>query len=234
MVCTVITADKANRLYWLGRYVERVYISLNLLRRYYDKVIDGDIANLDEYYTFLGVDTFGKDFHSQDFQLAQLYDAENIYSIFSCLNIAKDNGITLRRDIKSESLCYIEASCSIIEQYAQTKESNITLLQLISDYMLAFFGSIDERVFNGTTRNLLKLGRLIENIDLHTRFHYPFFRIEEAFSTVKDVISRFSIDIDELALENLEALITEEKYKPENMEYRNELLVNLGKLVLMQ
>ena len=41
VMCYTIPANKANRLYWLGRYTERVYISLHLLRRYYDRMIDG-------------------------------------------------------------------------------------------------------------------------------------------------------------------------------------------------
>lgn len=32
----ILTATKANQLFWLGRYVERVYLSLHLMRRYYD------------------------------------------------------------------------------------------------------------------------------------------------------------------------------------------------------
>ena len=36
----LISATKANSLYWLGRYEERVYITLHLLRKCYDKMID--------------------------------------------------------------------------------------------------------------------------------------------------------------------------------------------------
>ena len=42
----LISATKANSLYWLGRYEERVYITLHLLRKCYDKMIDGE---LEEY-----------------------------------------------------------------------------------------------------------------------------------------------------------------------------------------
>lgn len=41
MTCYTISAMKANRLYWLGRYTERVYTSLHFLRRCYDRMIDG-------------------------------------------------------------------------------------------------------------------------------------------------------------------------------------------------
>ena len=45
MTCYTISATKANRLYWLGRYAERVYISLHLLRRYYDKMTEVSQVN---------------------------------------------------------------------------------------------------------------------------------------------------------------------------------------------
>ena len=45
----IISAAKANRLYWLGRYEERVYLTLHLLRKCYDKMIDG---TPEDYETF--------------------------------------------------------------------------------------------------------------------------------------------------------------------------------------
>ena len=50
VACTTISAVKANRLFWLGRYVERAYLNLHLLRRYYDRMIDGDPSMYEEYY----------------------------------------------------------------------------------------------------------------------------------------------------------------------------------------
>ena len=37
----VISATNANRLFWLGRYEERVHLTLHLLRKCYDAMIDG-------------------------------------------------------------------------------------------------------------------------------------------------------------------------------------------------
>ena len=42
---TVISATKANSFFWLGRYEERVYITLHLLRKCYDKMIDGELED---------------------------------------------------------------------------------------------------------------------------------------------------------------------------------------------
>ncbi|MFI3304377.1 MAG: alpha-E domain-containing protein [Rikenellaceae bacterium] len=233
MVCNVITADKANRLFWLGRYAERVYMSMHLLRYYYDKVIDGDIANLKEYYNCLGVNTIGQDEESEAFQISQLYDHSNICSIASSIDGANDNCIFLRRDIKSESLSYIQMARTVIDEHRANNEKNITLLQPVTDYMLAFFGSIDERVFDERIRNFLKVGRFVENIDLHIRFHYPFFRVEEVFLSLKEAIKRSGAIIDNVALQNLDELLTEDNYRPKDEVYRARVLGYLNRMVMI-
>ncbi|MFR9627383.1 MAG: alpha-E domain-containing protein [Rikenellaceae bacterium] len=234
MVCNVITADKANRLFWLGRYAERVYISLHLLRRYYDKVLDGDISDLKEYYRCLGVDCADMDQESEECQYSQLYDKSNGCSIATSLDLTNDNGIVLRRDITSESLSYIHLSQMLLAECAAVSEKNITLLQPITDYMLAFFGSIDERVFDNRIRLFIKIGRLIENLDLHVRFNYPYFRIEEAFLSLKEYIERSESGVaDPFALESLNELINEEQYTNQDETYKERLLSNLNILIMV-
>ncbi len=231
MVCNVITADKANRLYWLGRYAERVYITLHLLRRYYDKVIDGDITDFTEYYNLLGVDSTGHTAGCENLQLSQLYDLDNVCSVYTSLKLCRDNGIVLRRDITSESLSYIQMSNSIIEECAAIKEKNITRLQPITDYMLAFFGSVEERVFDKRVRRFLKVGKLVENLDLHIRFNYPFMRIEEAYNTLRDTLDEESTVINEDALSLLDDMIDSQRYESRELAYKTRLLELLGKLI---
>ncbi len=235
MVCNVITADKVNRLFWLGRYAERVYLSLHFLRRYYDMVIDGDIANIKEYYTLLGVNTDGVDELSEEFQLSQLYDLENIHSIISNLNSASNNGIVLRLDITSESLSYIRMSQTLLSECAARQEKNITLLQPVTDYMLALFGSIDERVFDERINTYIRAGRLIESIDLRLRFRYPFSRIESAYMALKRTIN--SVDIAAVvnadSVNALDELIVEDRYHPEDESYRITVLTKLSNMLLV-
>ncbi|MFR9503876.1 MAG: alpha-E domain-containing protein [Rikenellaceae bacterium] len=231
MVCNVITADKANRLFWLGRYAERVYISLHLLRRYYDKAIDGNMSDLNEYYRCLGgYGAYGDD---EESKLAQLYDKENNFSIITSLDRANDNAIVLRHDITSESLSYIQMSQVLLDDCASVGENNITLLQPITDYMLAFFGSVDERVFNKRIRKYLKIGKMIENLDLHVRFNYPFFRIEEVYDTLKTYIKQIDVEVNESSLARLDEMIQDEVYNPASEQYKDSVVRSLNSLVLV-
>ncbi|MFI3283034.1 MAG: alpha-E domain-containing protein [Rikenellaceae bacterium] len=229
MVCNVITADRANRLFWLGRYAERVYISLHLLRRYYDMVLDGDTKDLHEYYECLGI---GGD-TTREFQLSQLYDLNNICSIATSLSLAGDNAIVLRHDITSESMSYIQMSQALLEECSLLKEKNITRLQPVTDYMLAFFGSIDERVFDNRIRKFLKIGKLVENIDLHIRFNYPFFRIEEAYLKLKEYIAKIDFVADDKTIAKLDDLLTEDKYADQTAGYKECVLGFISSLVLV-
>ena len=231
MMCYAIPATKANRLYWLGRYAERVYISLHLLRHYYDRMIDGDPKDYEEYYQKLDIsDLYG---NNEAFRLGQMYDPQNVGSLISGLELANDNAIVLREEIKSESLSYIQMSLCHIQQCAARQEKNITVLQPITDYLLAFFGSIDERVFDERLRNLIKMGRLVENIDMHIRFDYPYYRIEEAYESLKGCAEIEDNLFDPMILQRLDELIREDLYEAKADNYKQTLLTYLNHLVLL-
>ena len=155
----ILTATKANQLFWLGRYVERVYLSLHLMRRYYDLMIEGKTASFEDYYQRLSVPNDME--NNEVVRTSQMYDANNPSSILSELKAAYDNAIVLREDIKTESLAYIEMSLCHIKKCAENNVSNITELQPITDYLLAFFGSIYERVFNAHVKNLINICNLL-------------------------------------------------------------------------
>ncbi len=233
MVCNVITADKANRLFWLGRYAERVYISLHLLRRYYDRVLDGDMSALTEYYKHLGLECWTASEGNDEFHISQLYDKNNICSIATSIDLTNDNGIILRRDITSESLSYIQMSKVLLEECAKRQETNITQLQQITDYMLAFFGSIEERVFDKRIRKFLKVGKLVENLDLHIRFEYPLFRIEEVYLKLKSNLQSVGADVDHYAIEQLDILFTEDHYTVADAAFKERVLAHINSLVLI-
>lgn len=127
ITCNTISAIKANRLYWLGRYTERVYISLHLLRRYYDKMIDGKPKEYEEYYQKL--DTSNPYPDKESFRIGYMYDDKNPCSLMSGLTAANDNAIVLREEIMSETLSYIELSLSYIRKSAEKK---MTILQIFN------------------------------------------------------------------------------------------------------
>lgn len=166
----VISANKVNRLFWVGRYVERVYMTLHLLRKVYDKMIDG---NKSDYETFWEKLDIGNSYGSTgEFKFGMMYDEDNPGSIISSLNRAMDNAIMLREDIKSETMAYIEMSIALIKKFSNGAEGNITNLQPITDWMLAFRGSVAQRIEDPRILSLVAIGQIVEKIDIMLRFSY--------------------------------------------------------------
>lgn len=180
---TTVSPAKASNLYWLGRYAERVYGSLHMLQKYYDLVIDGDTTAYVEFCQNIG---FGNcTMAPEEFILEYLYSRDRAGSIRWTLDRVNDNSILLREDIKSDTLSYVHLSMSTMTDCARRGETNITELQPIIDNMLAFWGSIAERVYDETTLNLLGIGKGIEYIELHIRFDYASERILEAWEQLR-------------------------------------------------
>ena len=165
--------------------------------------------------------------------MGYLYDIDNPCSIIAGLEYANDNAIVLRDEISSETLSYIQLSLCKIRLSAETMDANITDLQCITDYLLAFWGSIDERVFDERIRNFLKIGRMIENIDMHIRFDYPYYRIKEVYESLIECAEKDSEVMDKVILKQLNELIDEEAYMNQTPEYKGKLLKYLTHLILL-
>lgn len=226
-----ISAMKANRLYWLGRYQERVYMTLHLLRQCYDRMIDGDASDYEEFWTRL--DASGTYSTPEDFRLGMLYDAANPSSIISELNCAKDNAILLREDITSETLSFVEMSIAHMNACKARSESNITALQPLTDWALAFWGSVFQRLHNPKIIALIVIGRNVEYVDMLIRFGYPFERILQAYEEIKSYGKDVRRIFDSVIESQLDFLLTAENYHPEDFEYRNKVLKFINQLVLV-
>ncbi len=138
-----ISPAKANRLYWLGRYAERVYLTLHILRMHYDQMLDEDNLAYNNFCTKMGIkNCYTSISHFMD---SYLYDPTNPDSITNMLERVHDNAIMLREEIMSDSLSYVQMSINFLKE-SQKAGKIFSELQTISDFMLAFWGSVDERM----------------------------------------------------------------------------------------
>lgn len=214
----IISAAKANRLFWLGRYEERVYMTLHLLRRVYDKMIDGDPEEYMHFWEKLDInDSYSS---TGEFTLGMMYDEDNPGSIISSLNYAMDNAIMLREDIKSETMSYIEMSLSLIRKYKQEAMNNVTNLQPLTDWALSFWGSATKRIDNQKIIALMEIGQIIEEMDIQLRFQYPYERLAKQYYVLK----HWAEEVPELLDSNIDRQITQmlkaENYVNADEEYR--------------
>lgn len=162
------TIEKTNNLYWLGRYIERVYQTINAYEKVFDQMIDGNPEIYHDFCRQLDI----QDFYLNDahFMTSYLYDHNNPDSIASNLQRAYNNAIVLREDISSSTLSYIQMACNIFEEM-EYSDAPVLLLQQVKDNILAFWGSVDETV-DEAEKNVVKCGKYVERIDMYLRLDY--------------------------------------------------------------
>ena len=105
--------SKTNRLFWLGRYVERTMIEIEVMMVAYDDAIDRNDFDFRTFCERLEIDCPYET--SDGFILGYLFDKDYPHSIISSLNYAYDNAIVLREVISSAALSYIQMAVNIME-----------------------------------------------------------------------------------------------------------------------
>lgn len=231
---SILSANKANRLFWLGRYAERGYLMLHLMRKAYDEVIDVPVGEV-PYSEFLKkMDVYVSNEMTTSYQMMdQIYNPETVTSLRSIIEMMMDNAIVLRSEILSESFSYIELCRDLIRAKSATRETNITELQPITDWSLAFWGCIRERV-HGDTYALLEIGRLLEHLDMCIRFDYKYYRIEETWEMIQKYTRSYPDMFDSVQAARLHALIIDkEAFKKDPQDYKNKVLNGINCLVLV-
>lgn len=227
-----ISDTKANRLFWLGRYAERAYLSIHFLRRYFDMYLDGNPVDFSTYAKNLGPKV-ESELSFKDFARIYIFDKNNKSSIASCLTGANDNAIMLREVITSESLSYIQMSICHLERELNRTDERIPVLQSITDNLLAFFGSIEERLYNDKVIALVRYGRFIESLDMHMRFEYSFSAVREVFESLLRWTEIENSVIDSCSLSKFDVLLNEANYELNDSTYRRQLLSTVNSIIVL-
>lgn len=170
-----ISLEQSENLFWLGRYTERVYLTLTYLEKLFDVLIDKDPQAYIPYCDSLNIPNVYKD--STDFMSNYLFDRKNPDSVYANLSRAYDNGIILRNSISSNCLAYLQMSLDTLEEGKKSNSYGL-LNQQIIDYLLAFWGGIDEFVGTASERHLIKAGRYLERLDMQLRLGAAWEEIE--------------------------------------------------------
>ena len=121
----IISIKSTDNLFWLGRYVERVFTTLRVFSEYYDKMIDKDENAYVDFCRKLGIENTYS--YKQEFITKYLFDENDPNSVMSNLLCAYDNAVVMRNEISSETLSYIQMAVNYMEQ---GRESSAPMLKL--------------------------------------------------------------------------------------------------------
>ncbi len=189
----VISLDRADSLFWLGRYTERVFTTVKEFFDYYDRMID---QNEDAYKRFcmkLSIpDVYG---NHENFVKDYILDEENPDSIISNMKRAYDNAIVSRDDVSTESMAYLELCLQAIRR-EKGSPAPVFELQSVVDDIYAFWGSIDDCVLDEENRNIIKCGRYVERMDLYLRLNHSYEEISKEFAKFSNRLERVRIGYD--------------------------------------
>ena len=162
----IISIENTDRLFWLGRYTERVYTTIKIFADKFDSMIDLDEIEYEDFCKSQDIPNIYKS--KQDFIKKYCFSLEDENSIFSNLMRAYDNAIVLREEIGSESLSYIQLAVYAMNQ-AAISGAPLLGLQKVTDNIAAFWGMADDDIDESQIRNIIKVGKLIERIDIYSR-----------------------------------------------------------------
>lgn len=191
----IISIEKLDHLYWLGRYTERVYTTVRNFYQLYDELIESPEGAYKLYCERLNI----PDIYESNMQFVNsyLFDLDNIDSVHANMSRAYDNAIVLRDELSTNVLSYVQLALDTLAADQHTAAPLLELQQAI-DYLLAFWGCVDDYVENEECRNILKCGKYVERLDLYIRLNYNMKDIEKEFSKLMNRIYKthmfYSID----------------------------------------
>lgn len=200
----IISVEQVNRLYWLGRYTERVYTTVRMYIKSFDTMIDKLADIYDEFCDMIDIPNIYTS--SEDFMKRYPFDTENPDSIFSNLNRAYDNAIVLRESITSEALAFIQLA---IYDMNRAKESQAPLIELqqLMDHILAFWGIVDDQIDSKENLDIIKIGKRIERIDLYARLGVSKDELRREVHRMVPRVMKSGISYDEVKLELIYQLV---------------------------
>ncbi|MGN0297745.1 MAG: alpha-E domain-containing protein [Lachnospiraceae bacterium] len=205
----IISLEKADHLFWLGRYSERVFTTMQCFFKHFDELIDVENSK-DFYINFLKAlnlpDIYGD---SDTFISRYLFDETDTNSLVSNMTRAFDNGIIVRDEISTVSLSYLQMSLDLLRKPDMLNNQRpLYDLQDLVDYYYAFWGSVDDCVLDEECRNIMKVGRYVERLDLYLRLKYPYVTIEKEFAKFINRLERVRMPYRSSSLEQLKEILS--------------------------
>ncbi|HJA64833.1 MAG TPA: alpha-E domain-containing protein [Candidatus Mediterraneibacter cottocaccae] len=204
----IISVEKVDHLYWLGRYTERVYTTLRVFFHIYDHIIEQPEGIYTKYCERLNI----PDIYTSNRQFVQsyLFGEDNPDSVYSNMKRAYDNAVVLRDELSSTVLSYVQLALDTFEACRKTTAPLLELQQVIDD-LLAFWGGADDYVEEEDCRNILKCGKYVERLDLCIRLDYHAKDLEKEYRKLCNRLKRTNLGYNEHNLKRLEDIIIREE-----------------------
>jgi uncharacterized alpha-E superfamily protein len=182
----IISVEHSSNLYWLGRYAERVYTTLDTFFDYHDANIDRDKNSYRDFLERLEIEDKYGNFES--FIEGFLYEDDD-FTVNSAFHKAYDNALVTRNVIGSESLAYLELAANTFRSGRGSKNLRLALMPVM-DYLLAYWGNIDDHLATSEAGIIIRCGKIVERLDLYFRFFYDSKYINNEYEKLCHILAR--------------------------------------------
>ncbi|MDM8124381.1 alpha-E domain-containing protein [Mediterraneibacter glycyrrhizinilyticus] len=110
----IISMEKVDHLYWLGRYTERVYTTLRVFFHIYDKMIEQPEGSYAKYCERLNIPNIYTS--NRQFAMSYLFGENNPDSLRSNMERAYDNAVVLRDELSTTVLSYVQLALDALQR----------------------------------------------------------------------------------------------------------------------
>lgn len=203
----IISLEKVDNLLWLGRYSERVYTTIKEFFIGYDRMIEHPDFYV-KYCEDFQIPNIYNDM--SDFVRRYLKDTSDPNSIISNLYRAYDNCTVLRNEIGSQTMSYLELAVDDLNSIKDF-DSFIIDLQSVLDHILAFWACLDDDVEDYETRNIVKLGKRLERMDMYLYLRKDKKAIVKAYEMLEHRLEKSNLPYNKEALVNVKTMLDNDK-----------------------
>lgn len=190
--------SQQNRLFWLGRYSERVYTTVSFMLEQYDRQIDGGAVDYQRFCKNMGIPCIYES--GEDFCRRYLFDGGDPCSIQSSVEAMLGNGMVLRETISTPTLAYLQMAHSAMNLAAHSDGPSVEL-QWVLDDVMAFRGSMDDAVDSEQTRNIVKSGSMVERISLMLRLSFHLDRLDQELRKLLNRLYKTGLPVNREAVD---------------------------------
>lgn len=203
----IITVEKVDHLFWLGRYTERVHTILKGFFDGYDRMIDSDADKYKNICKELDIpDIYGS---REDFIKKYPFDSNDPNSIISNLNRAYDNAVVMRDQIGTLTLSYIQLALYDMKN-AEFSDAPLIELQHVIDNILAFWGCVDDAMDDEEERSIVKAGKRVERLNLFLSFRHDLQSVKREHMKLRRRIARTGMRYNHAVLDDIEEILDKE------------------------
>lgn len=206
-----ISLTMQNRLFWLGRYSERVYSTLQYLLKQLDRRIDGTDMDYQDFCQRMGIPCPYQNSH--EFFQRYLFSPDAPCSLRSSADNMLGNGMVLREILSTSTLAYLQMAQSAMELAARSEGPTVEL-QWVLDDIMAFRGSFADSVERESYQSVTQAGIRTERISLMLRLDWRQDSLDAELRKLLNHLYKADLTTDTACLDALSRQVLQQERLP--------------------